>query len=295
MSLARLALRLAACEALSPFAATSTGGPYPTIAGNNIFDSRIDPIESPDEWEAFLTQIEGNPLVILYTDEQETTPKPGANYPAEDERIDLVAEIMIAARGMVTVQGPEGAETIGAPVTQQIGTIVAPLSDRFREGILDILEAQIRNAFDLISIANTSSSLFRQIAWESHHIHSVPMREQTGMARVAARTCRFSLKGRRDEWAQPAYPAVSTATGLNVLPQPLLTVANALDPSSSGGLLCAQLAQLISTPANLPHLTPVALYAQWTRTHPPTFSPPTDSAVASETAPEDMLGAANLS
>ena len=68
MALARLALRLAAIEALLPSAVAATG-PYPTVAGAQVYDSRLDPIADPDAWEAFLTEVEGNPIVIVYTEE----------------------------------------------------------------------------------------------------------------------------------------------------------------------------------------------------------------------------------
>ena len=50
MSLSRLALRLAAVEALCPSSLAETG-PYPTWAGNEVFDSRITPIADASEWQ----------------------------------------------------------------------------------------------------------------------------------------------------------------------------------------------------------------------------------------------------
>ncbi len=188
MALARLALRLAAIEALLPSAVAATG-PYPTVAGAQVYDSRLDPIADPDAWEAFLTEVEGNPIVIVYTEEHETEPKPGSEFPAEVEIVDLVVETMIAARAELEVQGPEG------PVT--IGTLAAPVTDRVRGATLDLLEAQIRNAFDTASLA--TARIFQQVAWEVRHIASVPQREATGSARVAARTCKFKVKVASDQ------------------------------------------------------------------------------------------------
>ncbi len=69
-----------------------------------------------------------------------------------------------------------------------------------------------------------------------------------------------------------------------------MTVALALPTTSSGGQLCAQLAALIAQPAAVPPLSTVAIAAQWTRTYPPTFAPPSAATVAAEEAPADING-----
>ena len=103
MSLARLALRLAAVEALCPAAAlaASPAGPFPTVAGDRVYDSRIDLIaaaEGTDDLAAALAEIENKPILVVYTEEQGTTPYGEVKYPAGEEIVTLVIEAMIASR-----------------------------------------------------------------------------------------------------------------------------------------------------------------------------------------------------
>ena len=64
MSFSRLALRLAAYEALCPYASRAavaatppTTPAWPTIAGANIYDTRIDPLSGADSFDAFIELI----------------------------------------------------------------------------------------------------------------------------------------------------------------------------------------------------------------------------------------------
>ena len=129
-----------------------------------------------------------------------------------------------------------------------------PLTDRQREATLDLLEAQVRNSSNLLSIAN-SASIFKTVAFEVRHIHSVPQREANGLARIAAPTVKWQVKVASNSW--PQLPTSSAPTGLCQPPQPL-GVALALNASSSGGELCASLAALIAQPAAPLALTSVA-------------------------------------
>ena len=99
MSLARLALRLAAVEVLSPYAVAGVG-PWPTGAGGAVFDSSITSISDADGWREFIAKVQGNPVITVYCEEQETDPTEG-EYPADKEMLDLVVEIFIAAGAMV--------------------------------------------------------------------------------------------------------------------------------------------------------------------------------------------------
>ena len=261
MSLSRLALRLAACEALAPFA-SSASGPWPTLAGREVYDSRIDPIAAASDWEQFLARIDGKPIVILSTEDHETVPFEGAQYPAEIEMVDLFVEIMIAAGGLVEVVNPDGSQAT-------VGQLGAAVTDRQREALLDLLEGQIRYVLSTVALA-PSAALFRQIARECHHVHSVPQREVDKTQRVAARTMIFKLRVPQDQW--PAFPASPAATGLGLLPQPLQQVATALDPTSSGGVLCATLATLIGPPAAPTALGDIRLSSNLDRVVTPTLA-----------------------
>ena len=277
MSLSRLALRLAAYEALCPYAsvAASPPGPWPTLAGAEVFDSRVDPVASEDAWNAFLKAIENQPLIILYTEEQETSPVEG-DYPADKEIVELVAELMIAATGPLAVEQPGGGTTT-------IGALGAPLTDRQHEATLDLLEAQVRYVLDPQGYAATAAT-YRKVARELHHVHSVPQRDADKAARIAARTLKFRLRVAATAW--PLQPSAPPASGLALLPQPLQGVAQALDPASSGALLCAELAGLVAQPAALTPLSDIRVLANLDRGAAPTDAAGSDA---------DMVGDVPLS
>jgi hypothetical protein len=235
MSFGRLALRLAAIEALCPFSAFSAG-PFPTIAGPRVFDSRIDLIdaaESPEALAAALASVENLPVLSIYTEEHKTDPYGSVKYQAGENIVTLVVEAMIAASGTMEVEQPDG-------TTQVIGTIEAPITSREHEALLDVLEGQVR--FLLTSrrseMPAPSAALYRKVAWESRAIESFPLRASDRTLRLAARTIKFEVKIGGDVW-----PALD-ATGLDRFPEPLSTVAKALPTGSSGAILVASLAPL---------------------------------------------------
>lgn len=268
MSLSRIALRLAAYEALNPFA-TITTGPWPTHAGNRVYDSRIDPVEAPDAVEKLLSQIEGKPIVTLYTEEQESEPYAGAEYPIDKEIVVLVAELMIAARGTIEVQDAQGS-------VQTFGAITSPATDREREVLLDILEHQVREALAVESLAS-AGALYRGVVMEAHHIHSVPQRGADHVTRLAARTVKFRL--RVHTTLRAFAPSSPPATGLALLPEPLLSVALALAPGSTGAAVCASIAQLIGQPDPLVPLEGIDIFVSVDRGAAPTKDDGSDSDV----------------
>ncbi len=241
MSLARLALRLAAYEALCPFASLMTG-PWPTLAGKNVFDSRIDLIQSDDK-PTIVEELEGKPLLIVYTEEDVSTPYPGAKKPPDEQIVHLVVEAMIAATGKVTVPDPNG----GDPVT--VGTIQAPITDRQHEAMLDALEAQVRRILDDRN-RMPSAAIFTGQAWEVRQIESYPQRDGDRVTRVAARTLKFHVKVKPDHW--PKVPRAIAPTGLDLLPEPLRSVAYALPAGSTGLAVCQQTAAWMLPAPSLP-------------------------------------------
>lgn len=114
MSLARLAMRLAAARALKGA----------TLAGDRVFDSAIDPI---DQTIAETRQ----PVLIVYTDDQEAEIT-GRDLMHSRVSCDLVIEAAIAARVEVPMPDGEGGET----------SIVIPHTDEGMELVLDIIEHQ---------------------------------------------------------------------------------------------------------------------------------------------------------
>lgn len=250
---ARLALRLAAFETLCPYALRSSGtpAPWPTLAGPNVYDTRADPIEAADDWAAFLDNIEGQPIIILYTEDDETTPSSG-EYPPDREVVGLVVEILIAAKGIVNVVNAQGAP-------QAVGSLAAAITDWQREALLDLLEAQVRAALD--PQGYQAPAVYLAVAMELHHVRSVPQRDVSKTVRLAARTLRLTLRVKMNAPAAPLSAGAAPLTGLAVLPQPLQAVAGLLPAGSPASLALANIfAPLVASPSNLTALSGLNLY-----------------------------------
>jgi hypothetical protein len=227
MSLARLALRLAAVEALCPWSAIQ-GGPYPTPAGPRVYDSRQQPIDG-------LSDLETKPILIVYTEDDASTPYEGARRNADEQIVVLVVEEMIAAKAEVEFDAPDGSKST-------IGTLVSPISDPQQEMLLDLLEAAVRRLLDTRNEMPSSAALAR-VAMEIRRVESQPQRADDKATRLAARTLKLHIKVKPDAW--PTSPAVPAPTGLTALPEPLRSVAAVLDPASDGGQACAAIAVLV--------------------------------------------------
>ena len=240
--LSRIALRLAAVEALNP-AATVAAGPWPTLAGKNVWEERIDLIsqsESPEDISALLDGLENQPIIVVYTEDHHSLPYGQTKYPPDENVCTLAIEISLGAQGIVRIVGPSGAEI-------ELGAIDAPFTDRQHAAVLDMLEAQIRYILDRRNLA-PSALLFRKVAGEIRSIHSDPQRAGDRTLRLALRTLKFHVKIGQDQWPPPGSAA---ATGLAALPEPLRTVALGLPAGSDGARLCADLAAMVPTPAGL--------------------------------------------
>lgn len=275
MSFSRLALRLAAYEALCPYASRAavaatppTTPAWPTIAGANVYDTRIDPLAGADSFDAFVQEIEGNPVVILYTDDQETEPTEG-EYPADKEIADLIAVLFIASAGSVAVTEAGGA-------TIDVGPAI---TDSQREGFLDALEGQIRQLLDPQAPNQVApSGPWLKVAREFHHGHSVPERSSDKTVRVAQRTVRFRFRISQTIWNAPG----TTPTGINILPQPLLAVAQGLNPASPSYQMLVQIAAALASPSPLTPLTDVRINVSLNRNTVPTNPDGTDSDVIAD-------------
>lgn len=236
MSYSRLALRLAAVEALRP-SSVGDAGPWPTIAGPRVYDSRIDLIMaalSPEEMTEAQRALENKPLLAVYTEEQETSPYGASLYPAREEVVDLVVEAMIALTGEINVPREDGG-------VESFGTVEAPPTDREHEALVDVLEGQVRRLFEPALMA-PSSALLNLVLMETRHVHSVPARTADRALRLAGRTIKFKVKIKATVW-----PA-----GAAALPEPLASIAAGLAPGSSGAALCASLAPLVPGAPSLP-------------------------------------------
>lgn len=116
MSLSRLIVRLATVRALKGA----------TLAGDAVFDSIVDPQDQR------VSQVQ-RPVVIVYTDDHQTTPDARVDQLGGASACDLVLEIAIAGRA--SVKSDDGTES---------QTIVAAAdADEAREYLLDLMERQI--------------------------------------------------------------------------------------------------------------------------------------------------------
>lgn len=242
MSLSRLALRLAAVEALNP-SALADSGPWPTIAGNEVYEERLDLLaqsETQEDLDAALAGLENRPVVVVYTEDHATGPYGSVKYPAEENIVTLCVELSIGAQGTVIFRNAQGALI-------DVGTVDAPVTDREQAALLDVLEEQVRFLFDSRRLA-PSASLFRKVAMEIRSIDSDPMRAADRTLRLSTRTLKFRVKVKTVAWPDPGSALL---TGLAALPEPLYSVATGLAPDSSGAKLCATLA------ASMPGATPL--------------------------------------
>jgi hypothetical protein len=252
MSLSRLALRLAAIEALCPSRLASSG-PWPTIAGGLVFDSRIDLMEGD---ERLAGDIEGRPVAIVYTERDDTAPYGEIRYPAQERVCHLIVEILIAAKGVIEVEGADGA-------TATVGTIGVGATDREREGLLDLLEAQVLRLLGKWSRQDmpASAALYNEIMMEVRRIESVPERSADRSIRYAARTICLHVKMKAEYWPLDLQPGQSAPTGLDLLPAPLSTIAKGLDPTSTGYALCMTFVPLVNMPVERVQLEDIRMFA----------------------------------
>jgi hypothetical protein len=115
MSLARLAMRIAAARALKGA----------TLAGDRVFDSAIDPI---DQTVAENRQ----PILVVMTDDHEAD-LTGRDLIRGDAGCELVIEAAIAARVEIPATDGDGNST----------TIAIPHTDEGMELVLDLIEHQV--------------------------------------------------------------------------------------------------------------------------------------------------------
>jgi hypothetical protein len=241
----RLALRLAAIEALNP-SATGAAGPWPTVAGPRVYDSRIDPIAlatSDADYEKALDALENKPLISVYTEDCHDQPQGTDMIWPGNQTVTLVLELMIAARGTIEAEITNADGTAGV---QTIGALVAPATSQQHEALLDTLEGQCRRLLSLRE-NRPSGAAFRLVAMGCQIITSDPQRDGHRTQRLALRTVKFHLRVHTDDF---------TATTLaQPLPWPLSKVATMFAPGSSGAATCA----LVAAAAALPPVAPVPL------------------------------------
>jgi hypothetical protein len=222
MSLARTALRLAALNALK--GSSPTAGP--TIACNRFYDSRISDF-SPETYPD-----DAKPTVIVLTDEDDGDALSEQNGgPPFRRKIKLVFEFAMV-QGFDVDVAHGGTEFVpGYPAT-----------DAEHEASLDLLEFQImrRLAYD----PAPGSVLFRNITRSWKHDCHRQVLDETGV-KIAARVLTLETEVTDDQ--VKVYRTTETLpTGLDVLPEPLRTVAKSLPVGSNGRAICTAIAAALA-------------------------------------------------
>lgn len=126
MSLARTALRIAAAMALS----NGYQPPYPTMAGDRVFDSRQDPVAGVNPGDLI-------PMLVLYTDDDQGSSLSANNGGPPFERVvNLTMELSLGMVGEATEDG------ITLPIEM-------PQTEPELDAMLDLFEAQVERVFRL--------------------------------------------------------------------------------------------------------------------------------------------------
>lgn len=194
MSLERTALRLGVVMAMT----NAMQAPFPTIAANRVFDSRIDAIQGATEGDIA-------PIAIVYTDDDDRDALSGNNGgPPWRQHVNLVLELSM---GMV---GPLVNET-GTPMKDENGnpfsTFLPVETEPELETMLDLFESQVERMFRqpstpwaerLTSGASNGGVIVRLESWSSRRFV-----EREAQYRFAARQVMIKVM-----LEQPAEPAI---------------------------------------------------------------------------------------
>lgn len=202
--LAREFLRLTALEALRPSALLASNGPWPTLAGAYVSDSRIDPIDD-------LNAEEKRPLIGVFTEGTSLSKIAQAGPTFYKGEVDLVLEISVVANFSVE----------GEVIVDYADT------DASVEATLGVLEEQIYHALHF----GPSGALFRQMVklpfdeWHS----TIKHRSGEESIRLAARTIRARIRV-KESCYDPA--PVAPPADFDRLPASLKAIAAQLGPST---------------------------------------------------------------
>lgn len=251
MSLARTALRLAVVEALSPYAQNIAATPaWPTFACRQVYDSQLSPValtEADMSLPVIVVSVDGSKTDAHGTAQDVTTPGDGK------EIATLAFEIMVPVK--VLADDVESIELVGP-------------TDAMAKAVLDMIEDQIQQR---LGDARMNGPL-RHVLDAIGEIESQPYGDPD--AGILLSATRLELKcqiRQRQRWPAPG------ASGLERLPEPLRSVAQALHPQSYGGTIAAGLADLLGNPALFPALNELRLAANLTRSAEDTPAAPTDA------------------
>ena len=248
MSLARAALRIATVEALRPWAAAIAGGPYPTLAGRFVFDSRIDPVDD-------LAIAEQRPVICVYTEEDSTEKFALSGPQFYDQVVDLVIEMSVPA------SYPQAeAEPVVAPA----------VTDPALEFKLDMLELQVRHILHF-GASPQAVAWQRMATLPAVAIHSVPHRTSEEGIRLAYRTLRLRIKLRSADVVPSGQ--LNAPTGFAAFPSPIAAFLASLPAGHYAVAIANALAPAVPVMPVANPLTTVTLGAQVGPPAPPGTAP----------------------
>ncbi len=247
MGLYRTALRLAAIESLRPASLLNTQGPWPTLAGPRVYDSRIDPIED------LKPGLENRrAAIVVYTEADQGYGSQKRGGPPFRREVDLVFEI-----SQIAAEGAGDDYVAGYAV-----------SDPELEAELDRIEAEIsyalfyaRNGIVVSYLRFDSRTLWRALAGgRVMEPRSHPHRTSEEAVRLAIRTMTWKVQCDDDHW--PTLTPADPITGFARFPYPLREVANALAGVPAYAALLNGLVDGFPTPPVTPRLAAVGLNAE---------------------------------
>lgn len=169
MSLGRLITRLAVVNAINGFSKE----PYPTLAGPNIFDSKIEPLENIQPKEVY-------PICVVYTDYDKDHYRHG-NKAGAKRLLTITIELLIAQ--MTKEAGSDFYE------------IALPHTDSELESSIDIFETQV---FRALEADNSAANVFRYMANGYENVISRRGADVNGGQRLCARQITMELSTLRD-------------------------------------------------------------------------------------------------
>lgn len=201
----RLALRLAAIEALAPHGTAPTG-PWPTLAAQDVLDSQVAPV----------SLIARTPVIGVFTDDSDVSPYGSGPDTGDGQTVATLALEVAVPLSVVDAN-------------KQSTVVLAAETDAMAEAMLDLIEAQVMAALE----NGRTEGALAHVLIEFQSAESRPWRDPDTSARLSARRVEIKCRIMREG---PLSPAV--ATGLDQLPSPLREVAMALPENSDGRKIC---------------------------------------------------------
>jgi hypothetical protein len=239
MALYRTALRLAALESLRPTAMLNSQGPWPTLAADRVFDSRLDPIED-------LTRDQHKACIVVYTEGDLGYAGQRRGGPPFRREVDLIFEI---------------SQIAAAPSDANPAVYVAgvPQTDAELEAELDRIESEIYFALMwatngvTVPFGSNRTTLFRALTGRMvTDPRSMPHRTSEEGVRLAMRTVTWKVQTPDDDFEGAPVEAL---LGLDRLPEPLKKVVKALATTAYGKQIGLALGETMPTmPVAIPLL-----------------------------------------